>query len=136
MKKIGIYVLIAVLLFAFVVFCSCRGEQSAQGELGEDGGAPIFREKNGWLEWKYENEEDAAWRQVYRLDSAANTEFDFVLNEDCESYSLVGIRNMTSATIEIPSAYNGKPVTKISSVAPMNYSGVKEVIIPDTVTEI
>lgn len=145
MKTSKIFIMLALILMLCILLCSCQGEQGVQGEQGiqgiqgesgADGRSPVFRENNGWLEWKYEDEDDSAWKQVYQLDNEASTRFDFVLNADCESYSLVGISNMTSTTIEIPAEYNGKPVTKISSVSPMNYSGVKEVIIPSSVTEI
>ena len=131
MKHTRIVMLLMMVVLACILLCACQGEQGAQGEqgvqglqgeAGADGRTPEFRENNGWREWKYEND--------------ATTRFDFVLNADCESYSLVGISNMTSTTIEIPAEYNGKPVTKISSVSPMNYSGVKEVIIPPSVKEI
>lgn len=136
MKTSKIITILMLLLLSCVLLCSCQGEQSIQGESGADRRSPVFRENNGWLEWKYEDEDDSAWKQVYQLDNEASTRFEFVLNADCESYSLVGISNMTSTTIEIPAEYNGKPVTKISSVSPMNYSGVKEVIIPSSVKEI
>lgn len=145
MKHTRIVMLLMMVVLACILLCACQGEQGAQGEqgvqgiqgeAGADGRTPEFREKNGWLEWKYADEDDTAWKQVYQLDNDATTRFDFVLNADCESYSLVGISNMTSTTIEIPAEYNGKPVTKISSVSPMNYSGVKEVIIPSSVKEI
>lgn len=145
MKTSKIFTILALLLMLCVLLCSCQGEQGLQGEQGiqgiqgdsgADGRSPVFRENNGWLEWKYEDEDDSAWKRVYQLDNEVSTRFDFVLNADCGSYSLVGISNMTSTTIEIPAEYNGKPVTKISSVSPMNYSGVKEVIIPSSVKEI
>ena len=145
MKHTRIVMLLMMVVLACILLCACQGEQGAQGEqgvqgiqgeAGADGRTPEFRENNGWLEWKYEDEDDTAWKQVYQIDNDATTRFDFVLNADCESYSLVGISNMTSTTIEIPAEYNGKPVTKISSVSPMNYSGVKEVIIPPSVKEI
>ena len=145
MKYTRIVMLLMMVVLACILLCACQGEQGAQGEqgvqgiqgeAGADGRTPEFRENNGWLEWKYEDEDDTAWKQVYQIDNDATTRFDFVLNADCESYSLVGISNMTSTTIEIPAEYNGKSVTKISSVSPMNYSGVKEVIIPSSVKEI
>ena len=145
MKTSKIFIMLALMLMLCILLCSCQVEQGVQGEQGiqgiqgesgADGRSPVFRENNGWLEWKYEDEDDSAWKQIYQLDNEASTRFDFVLNADCESYSLVGISNMTSTTIEIPAEYNGKPVTKISSVSPMNYSGVKEVIIPSSVKEI
>lgn len=146
MRKTNLLIMVAMLLLISVLLCACQGEQGIQGEQGVqgiqgepgvDGKNPVFRENDGWLEWKYENEDDTAWRQAYQISNpTVATNFEFVLNADGESYALVGISNMTATTIEIPSEYNGKPVTKISSVAPMNYSGVKEVIIPSSVTEI
>ncbi len=146
MKKTNLLILVAMLLLISVLLCACQGAQGIQGEQGAhgiqgepgaDGKTPVFRENDGWLEWKYEDEDDTAWRQAYQISNpSAATNFEFVLNADGESYALVGISNMTSTTIEIPSEYNGKPVTKISSVAPMNYSGVKQIIIPSSVNEI
>lgn len=125
-----------MLLLGCLIFCSCQGSQGIQGEAGVNGKTPVFRENSGWLEWKYEDDDDSEWRQIYQLDKPAETEFTYVINADGESYAIVGISNFTSTVVEIPSEYNGKPVTKISSVKPLNYSGVKEVIIPDSITEI
>ena len=111
MKHTRIVMLLMMVVLACILLCACQGEQGAQGEqgvqgiqgeAGADGRTPEFRENNGWLEWKYEDEDDTAWKQVYQIDNDATTRFDFVLNADCESYSLVGISNMTSTTIEIP----------------------------------
>ena len=70
MKHYRIITLIAIMILACVVICSCQGEQGVrgdqgiqgiQGESGADGRSPVFRENNGWLEWKYEDEDD--WKQ-------------------------------------------------------------------------
>ena len=142
MKRKHILTFMILLMSVCLLFCSCqgeqgiKGEQGIQGEQGVNGKTPEFRENNGWLEWKYEDEDDTAWRQIYQLDKPVSTEFTYVLNADGESYSIAGISNFTSTTVEIPAEYNGKPITKISSVSPLNYSGVKEVVIPNSVTEI
>jgi len=142
MKRYKLIGIVALFLLACMLLCACQGEQGiqgeqgVQGEAGADGKTPIFRENDGWLEWKYEDENESAWRQIYQLEKPASTDFTFVINEDGDSYTVVGISNFTSTTVEIPAEFNGKPVTKISSVTPLNYSGVKEIIIPNSVTEI
>lgn len=64
----------------------------------------------------------------------------FELNDDEESYSLVGFGNCTDKDVVIPSAYRGKPVTKIGDGGSIFSSGrearIESITIPDSVTAI
>ena len=44
-------------------------------------------------------------------------ELEFALNEDGESYSVVGLGNYSNTDVVIPDTYKGKPVTKIADKA-------------------
>ena len=59
----------------------------------------------------------------------------FTLNDDGESYS-VAIGTYTGLNIEIPSEYEGKPVTAIANNAFKGCKTIKSVVIPDTVKSI
>ena len=60
----------------------------------------------------------------------------FELNEDGESYSVVGIGDATDVEIYIPSSYDDKPVTSIGEDAFWDEKTITKVVIPDTVTSI
>ena len=59
----------------------------------------------------------------------------FGMNEDNASYSLVSIGTCSDTIIDIPSEYNGYPVTKISSGAFQN-SSVTSITMPDSIEQI
>ena len=60
----------------------------------------------------------------------------YELNEDGESYSVVGIDNATATEIVVPKFYNKKPVTSIGEWAFANCSSLISVTIPNSVTSI
>lgn len=61
----------------------------------------------------------------------------FELNEDGESWAVVGVYDSTAIDIVIPAAnYDGKPVTSISTKAFKNCADIARVIIPSSVINI
>lgn len=62
----------------------------------------------------------------------------FALNEDGESYSLIGLGTCSETIIAIPSMYEGKPVTEICREQGYNENigRVERVIIPSSITHI
>ena len=80
-------------------------------------------------------------------------ELEFALNEDGESYSVVGLGNYSDTDVVIPDTYKGKPVTKIADKAfygidIVSVNGgisqgklndcaqITSIVIPDSVTSI
>ena len=60
----------------------------------------------------------------------------YELSEDGSYYSLVGVGNVISANVVIPSSYNGKNVLVIADGAFRDYGALKKIIIPDSVISI
>ena len=77
--------------------------------------------------WHYVDGEPTVW-EVYTQG------LEYSLNEDGESYSVTGIGTATDTDIIIPSAYNGKPVTKIANSAFKNCNVLTNVTIGNNVT--
>ena len=76
-----------------------------------------------------------------KLDENKNREkgkLEFALNEDGESYSVVGLGTYSDTDVVIPDTYKRKPVTKIADKAFYGYECEKitSITIPDTVTSI
>ena len=57
----------------------------------------------------------------------------FELNEDGQSYSVVGIGTCTDTDVVIPSEYKGLPVTSIGDSAFMDCSLLTSIVLPDSV---
>ncbi|MBO5933533.1 MAG: leucine-rich repeat protein [Bacteroidaceae bacterium] len=64
------------------------------------------------------------------------SDLKFTLNADGESYSVTGYQTYPTGTLEIPSSYNGMPVTSIGYTAFQRCKKITAVIIPNSVTEI
>lgn len=65
------------------------------------------------------------------------TGLEFQLNDDGESYSVVGIGTFTGTDLVIPSKHSdGKPVTNISERSFTGYNNLTSVTIPNSVTTI
>ena len=62
--------------------------------------------------------------------------FEYKLNDDNASYSVIGIGNITDNRVVIPSAYNNFPVTRIEYEAFKNCATITEVVIPNSITYI
>ena len=67
--------------------------------------------------------------------SASTTGLLFGLNDDGASYSLISYGTCTDKEINIPSSYNGNPVTAIASAAFQN-TDITSVTMPDTIVQI
>ena len=61
---------------------------------------------------------------------------EFTLNVDGESYCVSGVGSSKAYVLEIPSIYDGKPVTKIGKGAFESVYELCEVVVPDSVVEI
>ncbi|MBQ9782468.1 MAG: leucine-rich repeat domain-containing protein [Clostridia bacterium] len=68
-------------------------------------------------------------------DKAKNS-LTYAINEDNQSYSVIGIGTCTDSDIIIPSTYNNKPVTKIGDEAFRNCSTFTSITIPNSITKI
>ena len=66
----------------------------------------------------------------------ASEGLEFALNEDGQSYSVIGIGTCTDIDIVIPNKYEGLPVTAIGGEAFYNCTGLTSITIPDSVTSI
>ena len=63
-------------------------------------------------------------------------ELEYQLNEDKQSYTVVGIETHTDSTLIIPKFYKGHPVTSIGERAFEAYDSLTSVVIPNSVTSI
>lgn len=61
---------------------------------------------------------------------------EFELSEDNSSYVVIGIGTCTDKDLNIPSEYNGKPVTAIGESAFSENKNIKTVTIPDSILTI
>ncbi len=61
---------------------------------------------------------------------------EFNINNDKESYSLVKVYNKQSPSVEVPSIYNGKPVTQIDFFAFDECAALKNLIIGSNIMEL
>lgn len=75
----------------------------------------------------------SGWSQIkeYTVEPIAeqSLEYEIVSNK---FYNVVGIGNVTSEEIVVPSAYNGLPIIRIASRAFENNVNLKKIILPDT----
>ena len=61
---------------------------------------------------------------------------EYTLNDDGQSYSVIGIGSCTDKDLVIPSIYNGLPVTNIDRVAFDFCNSLTSVVVPDSVLTI
>ena len=66
------------------------------------------------------------------VQAASTSDMTFTLNPDGESYSVTGGQTPSNGILEIPSTYNGKPVTEIGSYA-FDNKGLTSIIIPESI---
>ena len=66
----------------------------------------------------------------------ASEGLEFELNDDGNSYKLVGLGTCTDKFVVIPDTYNGKPVTVIGTDAFDKANKIKSITIPDSITKI
>ena len=83
---------------------------------------------NGWsVHWNHDN------NVIWNYGKTAGLEFE--LNEDNESYKVVGLGTATDKDVIIQSTYQGKPVTSIGR-AFEGCTSLESITIPDSVTSI
>ena len=77
------------------------------------------------------------WNGLFavKANAANESKLKFTLNQDGESYSVSGSDYIIGGVV-IPSTYNGKPVTSISSGAFYTYGCLSSVTIPNTIKSI
>ena len=73
---------------------------------------------------------------VASLQAASVEDLTFTLNEAGTAYSVTGCLGSASGSLEIPSTYNGLPVTTIGYFTFTNHSGLTKITIPNSVTTI
>lgn len=60
----------------------------------------------------------------------------FMLNQDGESYSIVGVDKLTDVNVEIPSTYNNKPITKVADNVFSGHKNIISITFPEGITHI
>ena len=66
----------------------------------------------------------------------ATADLKFALNSDGKSYSVTGYTGGAVNKLIIPAEYEGKPITKIGDNAFYSNQSIKEIVLPNTITEI
>ena len=89
-----------------------QGPKGDKGETGTAGRTPEFRVNNGWLQWKYSDEANTAWRNLYETDGTPAPEglvsVRFVLNGGSLSGSSETVNVTAGTLIQLPTpTYKG-----------------------------
>lgn len=150
MRKIKTFcsLIIVIALFSST-FISCNsgipGPQGEKGEKGDPGEAGLSAFEI-FLKYHpdYSGTEEDWINSLYGHESSSETkdetpaemtgEFKFAKNEDGKSYVLVSYSGL-DRNVEVPSTYNGYPVTTIGTLA-FAQKSIHVVKLPDTITEI
>lgn len=112
MKKLLIAFLSLIMLFCTAFAFACGGDDNGDNNQGGQNGN--------------QNQDTPA----------SHPDFDFKLTDDGTSYALIGHKaNFNSTTFEIPSTFDGKPVTEIHN-GYYKKQLFTDVIIPDSVVKI
>ena len=99
-------------------------EDSSDGDSSEEGGEVVGSEE-GTSE---EGGEEIVLPVIEGL--------EFSINADNASYSVKGTGTYENTEIEIPSMYNGFPVTKVNGYAFSSDQGIEKIVLPNTITSI
>lgn len=83
-----------------------QGIKGEKGDTGDQGRTPVFRVEGEWLQWKYNDEDDTAWRNLYETDGTPAPEglvsVRFVLDGGSLNGSAETIYITSGISIELP----------------------------------
>lgn len=97
MKKTKLILTFLICTLLTVLLCACAGPQGPQGEQGEKGEQGVqgeagvdgqngrvseFRVNDGWLQWKYTDEADTKWQNLYKYTSTVSNPDDNSPDDD------------------------------------------------------
>ena len=134
MKKLLI-IFISILLMCLLV--SCRSIANPENELHTHEWVDEIilrgatREKEGVLLYICTCGEVKSGTFKY-----TSSGFEYTLNEDGKSYSIIGLGTCTDTDVVIPAVYNELPVTSIGNYAFYDCARLTSVTIPNSVTSI
>ncbi len=146
-KSIALILTLLLLLPTVLTGCGVADKETEEGldatfDFIEEGLEVIFAELpeafKGMMDMALEeaDNKDLSFEKIIaQIFNSLSNELSFELNEDGTEYTVVGIGGYDSRHLEIPSEWEGLPVTKIGSSA-FSGTNIKSVKIPDSITSI